>query len=59
MTNNELRNCLAQALDEMKKKAMEMSIRGVAVASVLNKGESVDWIGEMKVVETPFNFKEG
>lgn len=59
MTNEGLRNCLLQALDEMKKKAMEMSIRGVAVASVLNKGESVDWIGEMKVVETPFNFKEG
>ena len=59
MTNDELRNCLVAALEEMKKKAEDMDIQGVAVASVLNRGESIDWIGEMKVVETPFNFKEG
>ena len=36
-----------------------MKTQGVGVAAILNKDESVDWIGEMKVVETAFNFKEG
>ena len=58
MTNDELRLHLVEALEEMKKKALDMKIRGVGVAAVLNKNESVDWIGEMKVVETPFNFKK-
>ena len=54
-----LREKIANVLEDMKDKAIEMGIQGVAVASVLNKGETVDWIGEMKVVETPFNLKEG
>lgn len=59
MEKRELRENLAIVLEDMKDKAIKMGIQGVAVASVLNKGETVDWIGEMKVVETPFNFKEG
>ena len=59
MTNVQLRNKLVMALDDMKAKAVEMGIEGVATASVLNKGETDDWIGEMKVVGTPCNQKEG
>ncbi|RKM55384.1 hypothetical protein D6855_16215 [Butyrivibrio sp. CB08] len=59
MTNETLRNCLVVVLEDMKNKAHEMGIQGVAVASVLNRGETVDWIGEMKVVDTPHNKKEG
>ena len=59
MTNVQLRNKLVMALDDMKSKAVEMGIEGVATASVLNKGEKDDWIGEMKVVGTPCNEKEG
>lgn len=59
MTNDELRVMLAKALEEMKKKAVDMGIKGVAAASVLNRGENVDWIGGMKVVDTPFNLNEG
>lgn len=50
MTNVELREKIVMALDDMKAKAIEMGIEGVATASVLNKGETVDWIGEMRVV---------
>ena len=59
MTNKELREKIVMALDDMKAKATEMGIQGVATASVLNKGETDDWIGEMKVVGTPCNEKEG
>lgn len=59
MTNDQLRNKIVKALDDMKAKAVEMGIQGVATASVLNKGETADWIGEMKVVGTPCNEKEG
>ena len=59
MTNDELRVMLAKALEEMKKKAVDMGIKGEAAASVLNRGENVDWIGGMKVVDTPFNLNEG
>ena len=59
MTNDQLRNKLVKALDDMKAKAVEMGIQGVATASVLNKGETDDWIGEMKVVGTACNEKEG
>lgn len=59
MTNEQLREKLVMVLDDMKSKAMEMGIQGVATASVLNKGETDDWIGEMKVVGTPCNEKEG
>ena len=59
MTNEQLKGLIAKALDDMKAKAEEMGIQGVAAASVLNKGEDVDWIGEMKVVGTPYKLKEG
>lgn len=59
MTNEQLREKLAMALDDMKAKAVEMGIQGVAVASVLNNGDTVDWIGEMKVVGTPLDQKGG
>ena len=59
MTNDQLRNKIVMALDDMKAKAVEMGIQGVATASVLNKSETDDWIGEMKVVGTPCNEKEG
>ena len=59
MTNEQLRKKLVMALDDMKAKAIEMGIQGVATASVLNKGETDDWIGEMKVVGTPYKEKEG
>jgi hypothetical protein len=53
MTNKQLREKVVMALDDMKAKAIEMGIQGVATASVLNSGDSVDWIGEMRVVGTP------
>ena len=59
MTNDQLRNKIVKALDDMKAKAEEMGIQGVATASVLGKGETNDWIGEMKVVGSPCNEKEG
>ena len=59
MTNQQLREKLVIALEDMKAKAMEMGIQGVATASVLNSGETVDWIGEMKVVGTPYKLEEG
>ena len=57
MTNADLRESIVNVLEKMKEKAVEMGIQGVAVASVLNEDSDVDWIGEMKVVGTPFNFK--
>ncbi len=59
MTNSELREILAMALDDMKSKAIEMGMEGVAVASVLNSGETVDWIGEMKVVGKVLDLEGG
>lgn len=59
MTNVELREKIVKVLDDMKAKAVEKGIEGVATASVLNRGETDDWIGEMKVVGTPCNQKEG
>ncbi|MBQ9877316.1 MAG: VOC family protein [Bacteroidales bacterium] len=59
MTNVQLKGFIAKALEDMKAKAEEMGIQGVATASVLNKGETVDWIGEMKVVGTPYKLEEG
>lgn len=52
MTNKELKEKLTLALEDMKAKAIEMGIHGVAVASVLNNGDSADWMGEMKVAYT-------
>ena len=59
MTNAQLKGFIAKALEDMKAKAEEMGIQGVATASVLNKGETVDWIGEMKVVGAPYKLEEG
>ena len=42
MTNKELKEKLTLALEDMKAKAIEMGIHGVAVASVLNNGDSAD-----------------
>ena len=47
MTSGELRNGIVRALEEMKNKAVSMGISGVATASILNKGGTTDWIGEM------------
>ena len=59
MSNAQLRAKIVMALADMKTKAIEMGIQGVATASVLGKDETDDWIGEMKVVGTPYNEKEG
>ena len=59
MTNEQLREKIVMALGDMKAKAIEMGIEGVATASVLNKGETVDWIGEMKVVGMAYNQEKG
>lgn len=59
MTNEQLREKIVLALEDMKAKAVEMGIQGVATASVLNKGGVEDWIGEMKVVGSPVNQKAG
>ena len=59
MTNVELREKIGMALEDMKAKAIDMGIQGVATASILNKGETIDWIGEMKVVGTPLDTKGG
>ena len=37
MSNDELREHLVKALEEMKKKALDMKIQGVGVAAILNK----------------------
>ena len=57
MTNVELREKIVMALDDMKAKAIEMGIEGVATASVLNRGETADWMGEMRVVGVNLNIK--
>lgn len=59
MDKNKARDLLVQVLDDVEKKALEMKIQGVGVACFLDKDSEVDWIGEMKVVETPYNLKEG
>lgn len=59
MTNEKLREGLIRALEDMKDKALAMGIRGVAAAAALDCGGTVDWIGEMKVVETPCNPERG
>ena len=59
MKKSQLRDKLVRTLDDMKTKAVEMGIEGVATASVLDRDETDDWIGEMKVVGTPCNRKEG
>lgn len=53
---DKIREALVVACGEMDKKAREMGMKGVAVAAVLPKESQVDWIGEMKVVETTHNF---
>lgn len=58
MDKQHVRNILVEVLDDMEKKALDMGIQGVAVAAFLDAEDTVDWIGEMKVVETPYNIKE-
>lgn len=53
------REWLVKALDDMDNKAIELQTQGVGVACFLDANSEVDWIGEMKVVETPYNLKEG
>lgn len=55
MDKNVVRNYLVQALEAMKKKAEEMNMKGVAVASFLDAEDTIDWIGEMKVVGHPYS----
>lgn len=50
-----LREALIDACNEMDKMARSKDMQGVAVATVLPAGSDVDWIGEMKVVDTPTN----
>ncbi len=59
MDKNTARNILVRVLDDMEKKALEMKVQGVGVACFLDSQSEVDWIGEMKVVQTPYNLKEG
>lgn len=59
MTNNQLREKIVKALEDMESKAIEMGIQGVATATVLRPGETDDWLGEMKVVGPACNRKEG
>lgn len=59
MNKNTAREVLVKVLDDMEAKALEMKIQGVGVACFLDIDSEVDWIGEMKVVETPYNLKEG
>lgn len=58
-TDMKLRQALVETLDKMAAKAREMNMKGVAVASILEKESQVDWIGEMKVVDTPYNLEDG
>lgn len=59
MDKNIARDLLVRALDDMEEKALAMKAQGVGVACFLDKKSQIDWIGEMKVVETPYNLKEG
>ena len=59
MEKTTARSLLVRVLDDMEAKARKMKIQGVGVACFLDKSSEVDWIGEMKVVETPYNLKEG
>ncbi len=59
MDKNTARELLVRVLDDMEAKALEMKIQGVGVACFLDESSKFDWIGEMKVVETPYNLKEG
>lgn len=56
---DKLREALVETCEVMAKKAKSMNMQGVAVASVLPKETQVDWVGEMKVVDTPYNLESG
>ena len=56
---DKIRQALIDTCEAMDKKAREMNMKGVAVASLLAPGEDVNWIGEMKVVDTPYNAEGG
>ena len=55
----DLRNAITETLEKMAQKARSINMQGVAVASILPKETEVDWIGEMKVVDTPYNPEGG
>lgn len=59
MTDNQIREKLAIVLGMMQQKAVQMGIHGVAVASFLDTGKTVEWIGEMAVVEMTHNREKG
>lgn len=60
MDKTTARSILVKVLDDMEQKALQMKIQGVGVACFLDTTSSeVDWVGQMKVVETPYNLKEG
>ena len=60
MNNTTARDILIKVLNDMEQKALQMKIQGVGVACFLDTTQSdIDWIGEMKVVEAPYNLKEG
>lgn len=59
MDKSVARDLLVHVLEDMEKKALEMKVQGVGVACFLDTKSEIDWIGEMKVVQTPYNLKEG
>lgn len=59
MEEKMIRANLLATLDCMANKAKDMNVQGVAVASFLDSGNEIDWIGEMKVCGTPYKLKEG
>lgn len=55
MDKTTVRNNLVKVLEDMKAKAEEMNMQGVAVAAFLDAEDTIDWIGEMKVVGQPYS----
>lgn len=54
-TMDTLRQALIEACNQMDQMARSKNMQGVAVACALPKDSEVDWVGEMKVVDTPTN----
>lgn len=52
---DKLHEVLIAACDAMEKKAREMDMKGVAVATILMKESQIDWIAEMRVVDKVVN----
>ncbi len=49
-----VRKVLIETCEAMEKKAREMDMIGVAVATILPKSTRVDWVAEMKVVDKTY-----